>query len=131
MISRIATADAPAAIGPYAQAVSAGGFLFTSGQIPLDPLTGQMTAGSFGAKAERVLRNLEAVLAAGGCTFADVVKTTIFVTDLSKYGELNDLYAAKMGDHRPARSVVQVAALPRGAEIEIEMVAKLRGASAA
>jgi 2-iminobutanoate/2-iminopropanoate deaminase len=127
-ITRIATADAPAAIGPYAQGVVAGGFLYTSGQIPLDPLTGQMVAGPFAAKVECVLRNLQAVLAAAGCGFGDVVKANIFVTDLAKYAELNELYAARMGDHRPARAVVQVAGLPRGAEVEIDMIARVPGA---
>jgi 2-iminobutanoate/2-iminopropanoate deaminase len=119
------TDQAPAAIGPYAQAVTAGGFLFTSGQIPLDPATGEMVAGGFDAQARQVLANLRAVLAAAGCGFSDVVKATVYVTDLADFPKLNALYGEAMGQHRPARSTVQVAALPKGALVEIDLVAKL------
>ena len=120
------TDDAPAAIGPYAQAVSVGGFLFTSGQIPLDPKSGEMVGGGFEAQAKQVLANLCAVLAAAGCEFSDVVKATVYVVDLADFPKLNALYGEAMGSHRPARSTVQVAALPRGALVEIDLVAKLR-----
>ena len=119
------TDSAPAAIGPYAQAVSVGGFLFTSGQIPLDPATGEMVAGGFEAQARQVLANLRAVLASAGCEFGDVVKATVYVVDLGDFPKLNALYGEAMGSHRPARSTVQVAALPKGALVEIDLVAKL------
>jgi 2-iminobutanoate/2-iminopropanoate deaminase len=125
MIDAYQTADAPAAIGPYAQAVSAGGFLFTSGQIPLDPATGEMVGGGFEAQARQVLANLRAVLAAAGCELSDVVKATVYVVDLADFPKLNALYGEAMGSHRPARSTVQVAALPKGALLEIDLVAKL------
>lgn len=120
------TDQAPAAIGPYAQAVTAGGFLFTSGQIPLDPATGELVGGGFEAQARQVLSNLRAVLASAGCSFSDVVKATVYVADLADFPKLNALYGEAMGDHRPARSTVQVAALPKGALVEIDLVAKLR-----
>ncbi|MCH9651460.1 MAG: RidA family protein [Deltaproteobacteria bacterium] len=119
------TDQAPAAIGPYSQAVTVGDFLFTSGQIGLDPASGEMVTGGFEAQAQRVLANLEAVLAAAGCTFSDVVKSTIYVADMADFGLLNELYGAAMGDHRPARSTVQAAALPKGALVEIDLIAKL------
>lgn len=125
MIDAHHTDDAPAAIGPYAQAVSAGGFLFTSGQIPLDPKSGEMVAGGFEAQASRVLANLRAVLAVAGCDFSHVVKATVYVVDLADFPKLNALYAEAMGSHRPARSTVQVAALPKGSLVEIDLVAKL------
>ena len=120
------TDEAPAAIGPYAQAVSVGGFLYTSGQIALDPASGQLVAGGFEAEARQVLSNLRAVLASAGCTFADVVKATVYVVDLGDFPRLNALYGEAMGDHRPARSSVQVAALPKGGLVEIDLVARLR-----
>ena len=126
MIDAHHTDDAPAAIGPYAQAVSAGGFLFTSGQIPLDPKSGEMVAGGFEAQARQVLANLRAVLASAGCGFEDVVKATVYVIDFADFPTLNALYGEVMGSHRPARSTVQVAALPKGALVEIDFVAKLR-----
>jgi 2-iminobutanoate/2-iminopropanoate deaminase len=115
---------APAAIGPYAQAVSVGGFLYTSGQIGLDPNSGEMVSG-FEAQAHQVLANLRAVLAAAGCSFHDVVKATVYVTDLADFPRLNTLYGEAMGSHRPARSTVQVAALPKGGLVEIDLVARL------
>lgn len=117
--------DAPAAIGPYSQAYSAGGFLFTSGQIGLDPATGEMVGGGFEAQAKRVLENLQAVLASAGCSFGDVVKSTIYVTDLGNFGRLNELYGAALGAHRPARSTVEVAGLPKGALVEIDLIARI------
>jgi 2-iminobutanoate/2-iminopropanoate deaminase len=119
------TDRAPAAIGPYAQAIETAGFLFTSGQVGLDPATGELVEGGFEPQARRALANLEAVLAAAGCTFADVVKATIYVTDLACFPRLNELYGEALGGHRPARSTVQVAALPKNALVEIDLVARL------
>jgi 2-iminobutanoate/2-iminopropanoate deaminase len=119
------TDRAPAAIGPYSQAIEAGGFVFTSGQIGLDPETGELVEGGFEAQARRVLANLEAVLAAAGCTFGDVVRATIYVTDLGHFPRLNALYGEALGGHRPARSTVQVVALPKGALVEIDLVARV------
>lgn len=121
------TERAPKAIGPYSQAVSVDGWLYTSGQIALDPATGEMVAGGFEDQVRRVLANLEAVLAAAGCRFSDVVKATLYVTDLANFPKLNELYGQVLGAHRPARSTVQVAALPKGALVEIDLVAKLPG----
>jgi 2-iminobutanoate/2-iminopropanoate deaminase len=117
--------DAPAAIGPYSQAFSTDGFLFTSGQIGLNPATGNMVEGGFEPQAVRVLSNLRAVLASAGCTFAHVIKSTIYVTDLGNFGRLNELYGEALGDHRPARSTVEVSALPKGALVEIDLVARI------
>jgi 2-iminobutanoate/2-iminopropanoate deaminase len=122
----IATLDAPKAIGPYAQAVSvpAGRLVFCSGQIPLDPTTGEFVgAGDVRAQTERVMRNLAAVLTAAGASFADVAKTTIFLTDLQDFAAVNEVYARFVGDNVPARATVQVAGLPKGANVEIEAVA--------
>ncbi len=119
------TDDAPAAIGPYSQAVSVDGWLYTSGQIALDPQTGGIVAGGFEAQARQVLANLRAVLATVGCTFSHVVKATIYVSDLGNFALLNTLYGEAMGDHRPARSTVQAAALPKGALVEIDLVARI------
>jgi 2-iminobutanoate/2-iminopropanoate deaminase len=119
------TDQAPAAIGPYAQAVTAGGFLFTSGQIPLDPATGEIVSGGFEAQARQVLANLRAVLTSAGCGFSDVVKATVYVADLADFPKLNTLYAEAMASHRPARSTVQVAALPKGALVEIDLIARI------
>jgi len=119
------TDGAPRAIGPYSQAIVVEGWLYTSGQIGLDPESGEMVAGGFEPQARRVLANLAAVLAAAGCRFSDVVRATVYVTDLADFPTLNALYAEAMGDHRPARSTVQVAALPKGALVEIDFVAKI------
>ncbi|MCL6516633.1 RidA family protein [Alicyclobacillus sp.] len=121
----ISTDRAPAAIGPYAQAVCAGPYVFTSGQIPLRP-DGTFVDGSIDDQVQQVLANLDAILLAAGLTRRDVVKATIFLTDLVNFERVNQAYAAYFGDHRPARSTVQVAALPRGAMVEIEFTA-LRG----
>lgn len=118
------TDDAPAAIGPYSQSVSFGDLLFTSGQIALDPATGEIVDGDFADQAKQVLRNLEAVLASAGCTFTDVIKATIYVADMAHFGTLNTLYAEAMGVHRPARSTVQAAGLPKGALVEIDLIAR-------
>lgn len=121
----IHTSDAPAAIGPYSQAVAAGGMLYVSGQIPLDPATGQLLEGDTATQARLVLSNLEAILKAGGCTFADVVRSTIFLTDLGDFGAVNAIYAEKFSAPFPARVTIQVAALPRGAKVEIDAIALL------
>jgi len=120
------TDNAPSAIGPYSQAVSAGGWLYTAGQVGFDPATMRLAEG-FEAQARQVLKNLGAILTGAGCTFDDVVKTTIYVIDLAEFATLNSIYGAAMGDHRPARSTVQVSALPAGALVEIDMVARLPG----
>lgn len=119
------TDQAPAAIGPYSQAVSADGWLYTSGQIALDPATGEVVDGGFEAQVKQVLANLKAVLASAGGSFGDVVKTTIYVTDLASFPRLNELYGEAMGDHRPARSTVEVSGLPKGVLVEMDMVARL------
>lgn len=124
------TDRAPAAVGPYSQAVEVDGFLYTSGQIGLDPATEEMVQSTdgesdFEAQAKQVLANLEAVLANSGCTFSDVVKATIYVMDMGNFATLNTLYGEAMGDHRPARSTVQAAGLPKGALVEIDLVARL------
>ena len=119
----IATAGAPAAIGPYSQAVAVDGFLFCSGQLGLDPATGELVEG-VEAQAERALRNLSAVLDAAGLAWADVVKTTIFLADIGDFAAVNAVYGGFMPDPPPARSTVQVAALPKGGLVEIEAVAR-------
>jgi len=119
-ITTVATAGAPAAIGPYAQAVLAGGFVFVSGQIPLDPATGAMVGGGVAAQAERALQSLQAVLEAAGSGLGRVVKTTVYLTDLGSFAEFNAVYARYFPARPPARATVQVAALPRGAAVEID-----------
>lgn len=115
---------APAAIGPYSQAIRAGGLVFCSGQIPLDPATGQMIEGDVRAQTRRVMDNLAAVLAAAGVGFGDVVRTTIFLTDLGDFAAVNEEYGTRFsGTAPPARATVQVAALPRGAKVEIDCIA--------
>ncbi|WP_067926369.1 RidA family protein [Alicyclobacillus shizuokensis] len=118
----IATEKAPAAIGPYSQAVEIGGVVYTSGQIPLRP-DGTLVEGDVEEQVKQVLANLDAVLAAAGVRRTNVVKATIFLTDLADFDTVNEAYGAFFGDHRPARSCVQVAALPKGAKVEIELVA--------
>jgi 2-iminobutanoate/2-iminopropanoate deaminase len=121
----ISTPDAPKAIGPYAQAVSATGrLIFCSGQIPLDPQTGEIVgAGDVREQTERVMQNLAAVLSAAGASFAQVTKTTIFLTDLQDFAAVNEVYAKHVGESPPARATVQVAGLPKGASVEIEAIA--------
>lgn len=121
----IHTDRAPAAIGPYSQAVRLDGWLYTSGQIALDPESGAMVEGGFEAQARRVLANLRHVLTAAGCSFSDIVKATIYVTDMGNFPQLNELYGEAMGDHRPARSTVEVPGLPKGALVEIDLVARI------
>jgi len=119
----IASDGAPAAIGPYSQAVRGGGFVFVSGQIPLDPATGALVAGGAAAQAERALQSLRAVLEAAGSGLDRVVKVTIYLTDLKDFAAVNAVYAGYFPAAPPARATVQVAALPRGAAIEVEAVA--------
>jgi 2-iminobutanoate/2-iminopropanoate deaminase len=122
----VTTDAAPAAIGPYSQGIVSGGLLFTSGQIPLDPASGAPEPGDFRAQVRRVLANLDAVLAAAGSGRDRVLKVTVFLTRMELFGELNEEYAAFFGDHRPARSVVEVARLPKDAVVEMELVAEAR-----
>jgi len=116
------TAAAPAAIGPYSQGVVANGFLFTAGQIAIDPASGQVIAGDVRAQTERVMQNLAAVIATVNATWKDIVKTTVFVHDMNDFPAVNEVYGRALGDARPARSTVQVSALPRGVLVEIEAV---------
>ena len=119
----ISTPDAPAAIGPYSQANKAGGFLFTAGQIPLDPSTMKVVDGDITPQTERVMLNLAAVLSAGGASFGSVVKTTCFLANLDDFAAFNAVYARYFGDAKPARSTVQVAKLPLGVLVEVECIA--------
>ena len=125
-LKTVQTEKAPPAIGPYVQATIANGFLFTAGQIALDPATGQMVSGDVVAQTERVMKNLSAVLDAAGAGWSDVVKTTVFLHDMNDFPRVNEAYGRALGQARPARSTVQVAALPRNALVEIELVAALR-----
>ncbi|MDR0337179.1 MAG: RidA family protein [Planctomycetaceae bacterium] len=121
----LSTPSAPAAIGPYSQGIISQGFLFTSGQIPLVPETMEIVAGSIEEQTLQVLKNLDAVLAEAGTSWDRVVKTVVFLTDLADFSKMNVLYEQHLGNSRPARSTVQVAALPRGAKIEIELIAEI------
>jgi 2-iminobutanoate/2-iminopropanoate deaminase len=120
----ISTTNAPAAAGPYSQAIVAGDIVFCAGQIPLDPLTGEMVTGSIEEQTERVLRNLGAVLDAAGVGLADVAKTTVFLADMDDFTAMNGVYATFFPDPPPARSTFEVGALPRGARVEIEAIAR-------
>ena len=122
---RIETETAPAAIGPYSQAIVAGGFLYTAGQIALDPVTGKVVEGGIVEQTARVLANLSAVLAKAGASWADVVKTTVYLVDLAEFPVMNEIYGTHLGSARPARSTVQVEALPRGGLVEIDLIALL------
>lgn len=121
------TDSAPKAIGPYSQAVAVDGWLYTSGQVAIDPATGELVPGGFEDQARQVFANLREVLASAGCTFSDVVKATVYVADMADFPKLNAIYAETMGDHRPARSTVQAAALPKAARVEIDLVARIPG----
>ena len=126
MARAVVTDDAPAPVGPYSQAVVHGDLLYASGQIPLDPATGKLVEGGIEAQTERVLANLTAVLAAGGASLGDVVRTTIYLTDLSLFARVNEVYARHFtSEPAPARATVGVAALPLGAEVEIDAIAAL------
>jgi 2-iminobutanoate/2-iminopropanoate deaminase len=124
-VKPISTDSAPKAIGPYSQAVIESGFLFSSGQVPLDPQSGKLVSGGIEAAAERVLDNLEAVLREAGLGFQDVVKTTVYLTRAGDFAAMNAVYARRFGEHRPARSTVIVAALPADAPLEIDLIARV------
>lgn len=119
----ITTSGAPAAIGPYSQAVRAGDFIFVSGQIPLDPANGTIVAGDAAAQTRRVMENLQAVLHAAGCSFAQVARATVYLTNLEDFSRVNEVYGSYFPADPPARATVQVAALPRGASVEIDVIA--------
>jgi 2-iminobutanoate/2-iminopropanoate deaminase len=119
----ISTPDAPKAIGPYSQGIAMHGFLFTAGQIALDPATMEVVAGGITEQTERVMQNLQNVLAAAGLSLANVVKTTVFLQDMAEFAPMNEVYARFFGSHRPARSTVGVGGLPRGVRVEIEVIA--------
>jgi 2-iminobutanoate/2-iminopropanoate deaminase len=123
MAQRIDTPNAPAAIGPYSQAIAAGGFIYTSGQIALDAATGQLDMADIATETHRVMRNLKAVLHAGCADFSHVVKTTIYLSDMAHYATVNEVYASYFEFDPPAREAVQVAGLPKGVNVEISMVA--------
>lgn len=122
-LSIISTTDAPSAIGPYSQAVVCGNLLFTAGQIPLDPVSGEVNGAEIAGQSEQVMKNLDGVLRAAGSSLTHVIKTTCFLVDLNDFGTFNEIYGTWFGDHKPARSTVQVAKLPRGVLVEVECVA--------
>ncbi len=119
----VATVEAPAAIGPYSQAIRAGGFVFLSGQIPLDPATGALVTGDIEAQTRQVMKNLGAVLGAAGTSFDKVVRATIYLVDLADFAKVNEIYGSHFPTDPPARATVQVSALPRGSRVEIDLVA--------
>jgi 2-iminobutanoate/2-iminopropanoate deaminase len=119
------TEKAPAAIGPYSQAVKCGNMLFCSGQVPLDPATGELVTGNITMQAERVMNNIAAVLFTAGVGFDDVIKTTIYLVDMADFAAVNEVYGNRFPSHKPARSTVAVKSLPRGALLEIEVIATL------
>lgn len=124
-VRRINTASAPQAIGPYSQGIVANGLLFTAGQIGIDPQTGRLVEGGLANQLERVLANLSAVFEAAGASWADVVKTTVYLSDIADFTAFNELYARLIGDARPARTTIQAGALPRGALVEIDAVVRV------
>ena len=124
-LKRIETKNAPAAIGPYSQAQVAGNLVFTAGQIPLDPASGELVQGGIAEQTERVMMNLRAILEAAGASFASVVKTTVFLRDMNDFAAMNEVYGRHFGEHKPARSTVQAARLPRDVGVEIEAIAIL------
>jgi 2-iminobutanoate/2-iminopropanoate deaminase len=119
---RVETANAPAAIGPYSQAIIANGFVYTAGQIPLDPATGQLVEGDIAEQTRRVMQSLQAILEAAGSSLQSVVKTTVFLQDMNDFAAMNGIYAEYFGEHKPARSTVQAARLPRDVKVEIEAI---------
>ena len=125
--STVSTPGAPRAIGPYSQGMKANGFLFTAGQVGFDPESGELVDGGIAEQTHRVLQNLRAILRAGGTDIPNVVKTTVFLVDMADFALMNEVYAEFFGEHRPARSTVAVASLPRGARVEIEVVATVPG----
>ena len=122
-LQAISTEKAPAAIGPYSQAIQAGNLLFCSGQIPLDPVSGEVVDGDVRRQAEQVMENIAAVLSAAGAGFNDVVKATVFLVEMGDFGAVNEVYGRYFSNHKPARSTVAVKALPRGVLLEIEVIA--------
>jgi 2-iminobutanoate/2-iminopropanoate deaminase len=124
-LKKTTTEKAPGAIGPYSQGIIANGFLFTAGQIPLDPVAGKIVEGGIVEQTNRVMENLQEVLKSAGLSWADVVKTTVYLHDLAHFPTVNEVYGKWLGDARPARSTVQVAALPRGAMVEIDVIAAI------
>lgn len=126
-LKRVHTDHAPAAIGPYSQAIVSDGWVFCSGQIPLDPETGDLLEGSVAEQTDLCLKNLQQVLRAAGSSLSSVVKTTVFLSDMNTFAEMNEVYARHFGDHRPARAAVQAAALPKFVDVEIECVARVDG----
>jgi 2-iminobutanoate/2-iminopropanoate deaminase len=124
-LTRVQTDEAPAAIGPYSQAIVSGGFVFTAGQIALHPTGGELVGETVAEQTEQVMKNLDAVLRAAGASLQRVVKTTVFLRDMADFGEMNEVYGRHFGEHRPARSTVQAAGLPRNCAVEIEAVAAL------
>lgn len=124
-ITPVSTPGAPRAIGPYSQGIRAGGFLFTAGQVGFDPASGELVDGGISEQTERVLQNIRSILESAGADLTRVVKTTVFLVDMADFAAMNEVYARAFGDHRPARSTVAVASLPRGARVEIEAVAAL------
>lgn len=120
----INSTSAPKAIGPYSQAVEDGGFIFASGLLPIDPVTGEIYSGDVQVQTEIILKNLENILKEAGCTLKHVLKTTVYMTDLTKFAEMNDTYASFFKENPPARSTVQVVALPKGSVVAIEAIAK-------
>jgi 2-iminobutanoate/2-iminopropanoate deaminase len=125
-MNAISTSDAPAAIGPYSQAIRSGDLVFLSGQVPIDPKTGELVTGDIGVQTDRALDNLAAVLAAAGCSFGDVVRTTIFLVDLADFQAVNQTYGKRFTAAPPARVTVQVSALPKGARVEIDAIARVK-----
>jgi 2-iminobutanoate/2-iminopropanoate deaminase len=125
MLSAVTTGSAPTALGPYSQAIRAGQFLFISGQVPIDPATGELVQGSIADQTRRALQNIEAILTAGGASFQQVVRTTVYLADLSDFTAMNEVYATFFTAPQPARSTIQAARLPRDARIEIDMIAFL------
>ena len=121
----VATAGAPKAIGPYSQGIAVGDLIFTAGQVALDPATGELVVGGIADQTTRALENLQAVLVAAGSSLSQVIKTTVFLVDMADFAQMNEVYGRFFGNHRPARSTVAVAGLPRGALVEIEVIAAL------
>ena len=124
-LKNVQTDNAPAAIGPYSQAVITGDLVFTAGQIPLDPVTMQIVEGDIATQTERVMLNLQAILEAAGASLGSVVKTTVFLQDMNDFGAMNEVYGQHFGLHKPARSTVQAARLPRDVRVEIEAIARI------
>ncbi len=126
-LNEIRTEKAPAAIGPYAQAIVSDGWIFASGQIPLDPESGELVGGDIPTQTHRVMKNLAAVLEAAGSDFSLVVKTTVYLSNMANFAAMNEVYGSYFGAHRSARATVAVAGLPRGVDVEIDLVARVRG----